>query len=188
MDRTQVGFWRWGAEVVRLHVTDGAVGWKLLRRIRLHAERMTRPVLFSANGLSAEGWRLTIRQQDIRITDAIRIGGDHLFLTKIEQTLERPGFLTVDAAKVRTVHCCAAVETSQPGPTFPAALTEKYIRHEQHMPEAVNLLCYVLVTPKCVDLTPGSLVDVDGEPYEVLLAHRLDEAKNEYEIYRKADL
>ncbi|MBQ3072678.1 MAG: hypothetical protein IJD20_05250 [Oscillospiraceae bacterium] len=188
MDKTQVGLWRPIAEVLRLSAEENVVRWKPIRRIRMYAERLPRPALFSANGLSSEGWRFTIRALDLRITDAIRWNGRHYFLTSIVQTPARPGFLTVEAAKVKLVDCVAAKETTCPGPAFQAVLTEKYIRHEQHSPDAVNLICYVLVTPKCVALAPGSLVEIDGAPYEVLVAHKLDEAKNEYECLRKADL
>lgn len=188
MDKTQVGFWRWSGEILRLTVTPASVTWNRIRRIRFHAERTGKPAVFSTVGLSAEGWRFTIRAQDLRITDALRIGQDHYFLTSIQEIPDRIGFLTVDAAKINLVQCTAGKEREEPGPSFPAALTEKYLRHEQHRPDAVNLICYVLVTPKCINLEPGSLVDVDGEAYEVLVAHRLDGVKNEYEIYRKADL
>ena len=184
----QVGLWRPVAEVLRLSVEENVVRWKPIRRIRMYAERLPRPALFSANGLSAEGWRFTIRALELRITDAIRWKGRHYFLTSIDRIPGRPGFLTVEAAKVKLADCVAAKETAHPGPAFQAVLTEKYIRHEQHLPDAVNLILYVLVTPKCVNLTPGSLVEIDGTPCEVLVAHKLDEAKNEYECYRKADL
>ena len=188
MDKLNVGFWRPVAEVLRLSSNDDSVTWRHLRRIRMYAERMKRPVLFSENGLSTEGWQFTVRAQDIRLMDAIRWNGNHFFLTSIEPYSEHPGFLTVTAAKVKVSSCVAAMETQHPGPKFPGVLTEKYIRHEQHMPDAVNLICYVLVTPKSVNLTPGSLVEIDGTAYEVLVAHRLDAVKNEYECYRKADL
>lgn len=188
MDKLNVGFWRPVAEVLRLKSNDDAVTWRRLRRIRMYAERMKRPVLFSENGLSTEGWQFTVRAQDIRLMDAIRWNGNHFFLTSIEALPDRRDFLTITAAKVKCVSCVAAMETQRPGPSFPGVLTEKYIRHEQHMPDAVNLICYVLVTPKCVNLAPGSLVEINKTPYEVLVAHRLDAVKNEYECYRKADL
>ena len=53
---------------------------------------------------------------------------------------------------------------------------------------AVNATAFVRVTPKIVDQEEGRLVDVDGTPYEIQTAHRLDAWKNEFEIVRKADL
>lgn len=60
-------------------------------------------------------------------------------------------------------------------------------RHEQLEPMARNTICYVLVTPKAIALTSGSLVEIAETPYEVLLAHDLDPYKNEYEIKRTGE-
>lgn len=53
--------------------------------------------------------------------------------------------------------------------SFPAVLTEKYLKHEQLEPYAINLITYVLVTPPSVELKRGGLVQVDGTAYEVQL-------------------
>ena len=46
----------------------------------------------------------------------------------------------------------------------------------------------MLVTPKAIALTPGQLVEVDGTPWPVTLAHTLDLWHNEYELEREVDL
>ena len=53
---------------------------------------------------------------------------------------------------------------------------------------SANELGLVLVTPKPITLRPGSLVEVRGAAWEVLVAHELDRYKNEYEIGRRVDL
>ena len=67
-------------------------------------------------------------------------------------------------------------------------MTEKYLGHEQREPYAANVLRHVLVTPKAIALTPGQLVEVDGTPWPVTLAHTLDLWHNEYELEREVDL
>ncbi|MPN39829.1 hypothetical protein SDC9_187363 [bioreactor metagenome] len=128
----------------------------------------------------------TIRRQSVDLGCAIVWGAQHCFLTSIVPTEDKI-HLVVTAAMVNIVSCVADAQATPQGKAFPAALTEKYIRHEQPEPYSMNTVCYVLVAPKAVSLAPGSLVDVDGTPYEVLCAHTLDTWKNEFEIMRKAD-
>ena len=179
---TEIGSFRDKAEILRLAVRPDKVAWKPLRSIWCRAERKNGTNIFSSVGLSAESWEFVMRQQDITVEDAIEWKGQHFFLTDVREL--KPGFLVVSAAKVHLVLC---VDDSS-GLHFPAALTEKYLRHEEPRPHSMSVQCFVLVTPKAVDLAAGSLVKVDGELYEVLVRHTLDGHKNEYEIYREADL
>lgn len=170
------------AKILRVFAADTEVAWKPLRSIWCRAERKNGTNIFSSVGLSAESWEFVLRQQDITVEDAIEWKGQHFFLTDVREL--KPGFLVVSAAKVHFVSC---VDDGS-GLNFPAVLTEKYLRHEEPRPHSMNVLCFVLVTPKAVNLDTGSLVKVDGELYEVLVRHTLDGHKNEYEIYREADL
>lgn len=184
MKRHQMGEFRHRLEKLRLQETAEAVQWITAGPLWAKAERQKAGNIFSSVGLSAESWTFTIRAQDLTMADALRFEGYHHFITAIGRA--EPGFYEVQTARVRLAQCRA--EPAGGGRRFPAALTEKYIRHEQLAPMAVNATAFVLVTPKIVDLEEGRLVDVDGTPYEIQTAHRLDAWKNEFEIVRKADL
>lgn len=184
MSRHQMGEFRRRLTKLRLETTPEEIVWRESDGIWAKAERRSGGNIFSSVGLSAESWTFTIRAQDLTTADALRLGLQHHFITSIEEEL--PGFFTVQTARVNIVQCQADLRDG--GLRFPAALTEKYIRHDQQLPPAVNTSCFVLVTPKQVDLKEGSLVDVAGEAYCVQIGHRLDAVKNEFEIVRARDL
>ena len=93
----------------------------------------------------------------------------------------------VKAALWETVACQKDVDLDPAGYKFPGVLTEKYLGHTQERPQTSTTVTYVLVTPKAIELAPGSLVDAGGKNYEVQVCHTLDAWKNEYEIQRKED-
>ena len=174
------------AKLLRIGSTADAVRWEPLRNIWVSAERKSGTNIFSSVGLSAESWEFVLRKQDITVEDAIEWHGQHFFLTDVREL--PPGFLQVAAARVHPVTCRADRDKGPNGRIFPAAMTEKYIRHEDVRPMSVNVTCFVLVTPKCVSLRAGSIVEIAGEGYEVLCCHTLDERKNEFEVCRTRDL
>lgn len=180
----QVGKMRDRAVRLRLAQTPEKVSWEASGNVWARAERQTGGNIFSSVGLSAESWKFTVRAQDITMHDALELDGRHHFITAIDKP-ER-GFFEIMTARVKMTACQA--EPGAGGLIFPAALTEKYVRHEQLSPMADNTVSYVLVTPKCVDLEEGRLVKADGLIYEIQTAHRLDEYKNEFEIVRRWDL
>ncbi len=173
--------------IMELTESDTGWAWTERRKAWARAEQSDRTNIFSSVGIGARTVIFTIRKQSIDLHCAIVWNGQHCFLTAVEPTEDKL-HLIVTAAVVTVASCVADADKTPRGAAFPAALTEKYIRHEQREPYAMNVICYVLVTPKAVSLTPGSLVDVDGTAYQVLAAHILDPYKNEYEIMRKADL
>lgn len=184
MSRHQMGEFRDRLTRLRLHQRDTEISWGDAGGLWAKAERQRGGNIFSSVGLSAESWSFTIRAQDLTMADALRFDGHHHFITSIDRV--ELGFWVVQTARVKVVQCQA--EPASAGIRFPAALTEKYIRHEQQLPMAVNTTCFVLVTPKIVELEEGRLVDVEGVPYEVQIGHRLDAWKNEFEIVRTEDL
>ena len=160
--------------------------WESVRRTWARAEVSDKTCLFSSVGIGARRVVFTLRRQDLTLHQAFRWKGQHCFLTSIVP--DGLDHLTVTAALVDIVDCLAGAGEAAPGPRFPGVLTEKYLKHEQETPMAVNTLTYVLVTPKAAALESGSLTEVDGVPYEVQVAHTLDRWKNEYEIVRVVDL
>lgn len=180
----QMGEFRDRLTLLRLNITDSEISWQESGKLWARSERQKAGNIFSSVGLSAESWEFIVRAQDLTAKDALLFEGHHHFITSIDRV--ELGFWVVSTARVRVVRCQA--DPANNGLLFPAAMTEKYIRHEQQLPMAINTTCFVLVTPKIVDLDEGSLVAVDGVPYEVQIGHRLDSFKNEFEVVRKADL
>lgn len=173
-------------EVLELTQTqeDGGTArtWETIRRTWTKAELMTKTNVYSVHGLGAAGVTFTLRRQPLGLDNALRWRGQHCLITAI-RPLGRLYWL-VDAALVVLSQC----EYRYTGARFPAIMTEKYLGHQQLEPLAVNTLRHVLVTPKRIELTPGKLVEVDGESWPIRVAHLLDPHMNEYELERTVDL
>lgn len=173
-------------EVLELAETEAGWAWTPARETWAGVEVTDKTNLFSKVGIGARDVALVLRKQGLTLGHALRWRGWHLFLTSLTEA--RRGWLDGRAALVDPVECQGDVHLETPGKVFPGVLTEKYIRFEQGEPMAQNVLAYVLVTPKPVELVRGGLVAVRGELYAVRAAHILDPFKNEYEIMRKKDL
>ncbi len=98
----------------------------------------------------------------------------------------QPGFIVVKAAKVLFVTC---EKENQEGEkfSFPGFLAEKWVKHQEKNPFDSNVMQYVLVTPKEVELESGAIITSGSESYHLLLGHTLEEDYNEYEIRRTED-
>ena len=142
--------------------------------------------LFSSVGIGARNAKLVLRTRPLNLHQALRWKEQHLFLTGITK-LDRM-HLTVSAALVEVDEVSLYRNADTVEKTFPGVLTERYVRHEQDWPMSVNQVSLVLITPKPITLEPGSLIQVRGAFWEVLVPHELDEYKNEYEIGRTVDL
>lgn len=162
--------------------SPGVWAWRQARTTWASVEQTTRHNVWSVHGIGATGVTMTMRRQALRLGNALEWRGRHCFLTAI-QPLGR-NHMEVSAALVTVSQC----EDRMAGIRFPASMTEKYLGHEQREPYAANVLRHVLVTPKTIALTPGQLVEVDGTPWPVTLAHTLDLWHNEYELEREVDL
>lgn len=169
-------------ELLRLVKGENEYRWELLRRSWASVELQQRRNNFSAHGIGAAGAELVLRRQELTLLDAIRWRGQHLFLTGIAP--RGRNHLTAAAALVE-VRACRDPES---GLAFPGVVTEKYLGHQQEEPMAVNTMRHILITHPEIVLRPGHLVDVDGKPWRILLAHRLDPRKTEYEIEREVEL
>ena len=159
-----------------------AWAWEMVRRTWASAKLMSRPNVYSVHGLGAAGVTFTLRRQPLNLDSALWWRGQHCLITAI-RPLGRL-YLTVDAALVVLSRC----RDPKTGDTFPAVMTEEYVRQEQMEPMAKNICQRVLVTPKAVKLTPGPLVEVDGVEWPIITPYELDPHKNEYTLRRKATL
>ena len=185
-DAVEVGRLSDRVEVQELLKTTGESGtayaWETVRRTWARAELMTRPNVYSVHGLGAAGVTFTLRRQPLDPDSALWWRGQHCLITAIRPMGRL--YLTVEAALVVLSQC----RSPQIGETFPAVMTEKYVRHEQLEPMAINTHQRVLVTPKAVRLAPGPLVEVDGVEWPITTPYELDPHKNEYALERTIDL
>lgn len=162
---------------------DGtAYTWEPVRLTWAQTELMTRTNVYSVHGVGAAGVSFTMRRQPLDLDSALRWKGQHCLITAI-RPLGRM-YLTVEAALVVLSQC----RNPETGDTFPAVMTEEYVRHEQLEPMAKNIIQRVLVTPKAVRARTGPLVVVDGVEWPIITPYELDPHKNEYTLRRKVAL
>ena len=175
-------------KVTLLELTQTESGWEWSSKGTRYASVIpgTGKTLFSSVGIGANTLEIKMRSCPISLHNAFLWRNEHCFISELRPDPESNGHLIVRAATVAVSQC--AFSPADGGKQFPAVLTEKYLKHEQDMPMARNVLTYVLVTPKPIELKPGRLVQVGDEVCHILTAHTLDPYKNEYEIQRECDL
>ena len=176
--------------------------WTVIRRVPAQITQTGRTNLFSRVGIGARDAALVLRRQPLSLHNALRWRGQHLFLTAITERGRL--YMDASAALVGAVPCTAEARTHTVGagnrpednePTrwsFPAVLTERYVRYERDESYATAETGYVLVTPAPVDLPEGALITVGEGPakgvYELRGRHVLDRYKNEYDLTRRGDV
>ena len=179
-----------------------AYTWECRRLCWAGVETAVKKVVFSVDGMSAEGAEVTVRPDpDLSLQQAMRWKGQ--FLLPVTITLdEGRGRQTVTAAQ-----CDCTELTVQPQArtgrdslnrpvaikadnfTFPGILLEKYSRNEADEVSRTLVQQRVLVTPKEIVLRAGDLVGKSGEtPYTVRQVLDLDPNRNEYVIERSWDI
>ncbi len=187
-----IGSYRERADVLELVETGGNFDWAVSGRVWCRLDRTGKLSIFAKTGLAAEGYKISMRDRPLTLHNALRIGGRHFFITALDRSVR--GFLEVEAVSVPLVTATAYPNEPENAFTFPACLTELYVKHVQGEPFAENIIDYVLVTPKPVVIVPGSLVELtrsdcdEGKRFPVITAHTLDEAKNEYVLRKETDL
>lgn len=158
-------------------------------------------VIYSKNAAAVEGAEVTIKNCDINRHEALRINGRFYLITNIDDT-DRT-YLTLSAAAVKLVEFTGKRISSEMGELnrpinreldiagFCGVLNEKYIKHEQQIPNAELESGLILTTPKAVLLQSGDTIIANmGDEkveYAVLIAHTADEFINDYEIFRVVD-
>lgn len=156
--------------------------WTAVRHVWAKVSLTGKQCYFSKVGLGARAAEITMRDIPLDLRHAIRWRGQHLFPTEI--TRPQRGWMVVQAA-VMDVERWRLLGDGRPDVSFPAAITEKYVRYAQEEPMAAHSVTYVLVTPKAITLEPSDLVsnsDTAKGVYVVGACHTVDPYKNEYEI------
>lgn len=180
--------------VLSINKSGNVYTWSVDATAWAKVEVTTKNNLFSRVGIGAKSVNFVIRKRSLTLHNAFYWNGKHCFLTDIIENEDRM-YYEVTAALIEPRNCTVE-RTNKPTldnfnrpiytePTiisFPACLTEKYIRQTQEQPMSTIESRYVLVTPKTITLSDGELVTIDNIAYEVLVTHSLDEYKNEYEI------
>lgn len=167
---------------VQLLEYDAQAGqWIKAREIWCQARREGKANLFSKIGVGAEGWRFTMRRQQITLHNALFAGGYHHVITSIEG--QERMYAIVCAARVRLTQVSRGPELG----SFPAVLSEKWAGYSADAAKSTSEDRLVMTTPKAERAAVNDVLTIDGEYWYVELAHELDEYKNEYEIVRKRD-
>ena len=165
----------------------GNIAWTPSRKRWASVEIDTQRNLFSVVGVGSRGATITLRAETkFTMSQALRWRGQFLYPTSVTLDPGRDRY-EVKAALCNPVDCQADMDRENHGICFPGILTEKYVGHDQPDFHSEVTTTYVLVTPKSVELRPGSWLVADGQYYLVLTPHLLDPYKNEFEIRRKED-
>jgi len=191
---------RESVEVLGLQSSGSVYIWNKNRTMWAKVEQEQKKNLFSQVGIGVKSIKFTIWKQNLSLNNAFSWQGKHCFITDINEIDRMCLCCEVTAALIEPKTCIATrfvttknelnrpVTTPQPVSTFPGYLVEKYMGYAQQKPQAVSEIQYVLVTPKIITLELADLIEIDGETYNVQIAHTLDEYKNEYEIVVKKDV
>lgn len=166
--------------------------WDSIITVWANVEQNNKTNLFSKVGVGEKTVKFIIRKRDLTLHNAFEWQNRHCFLTDIRE-IDR-SYLEVIAAQIEPTICSLTRnvllknELNRPvlKPkricSFPACMVEKYLGFQQQIPQAINTMTYVLVTPKAIELLVGDLVKIGDNVYNVQIIHNLDEYKNEYEI------
>lgn len=166
--------------------------WVPFHETMAQIERLNKRSIFSAVALAAVPLELILRPQKISLANSILWGDQQLYITAVEQLRYA---VKVNAAPLQSVTVEQRIvrfernELNNPVPldpeiiSFPAWLTEKYVKANRDVPRTAIETGYVLIVPKAIPEIPtGDIIDIDGKAYAVEVRHLLDPDRNEYEV------
>lgn len=186
--------------ILSINQAENTYTWEPTSESWAKIEQLTGNNLFSKVGLGAKSVKITARKKcGLTLHNAFLWKGKHCFLTDICE-IDR-AYYEITAALIEPQIC--TIERTNPPRlnelnrpiydestviSFPGCVTEKYMGHVQNEPMATKEIRNVLVTPKNITVKCGEIVTINNIAYNVLIAHELDEYKNEYEILVKEDI
>lgn len=183
-------------DIVSIFVEANDYSWNIKRSVWARVEPTTKRNIFSEQGFSAKLINILVRKCDVTLHNAIRWNQKHCIITDIIEKDRM--YYEISAALIEPVICFAERENEPELDelnrpiyndaankiSFPAYITEKYVRQTEDVAMSTVESKYVLVSPKEIRLDDGNIVEVDGEPFEILVSHTLSDYKNEYEVRR----
>lgn len=184
-------------EILTLKNLGNNYSWEKASIIWAEVTALDKINIFSKVGIGAKSFKFVIRKRDLTLHNAFKWRDNHCFITDIKDMGRL--YLEVTAAMIEPRACTVTrseivknslnrpVESSPVTITFPGCLVEKYLGHKQQIPQVINEIAYVLVTPKSINLEIGDLIEIKEDVFNIKVAHVLDEYKNEYEIFLKKD-
>ena len=186
-------------EILEFSTVSGGFEWKEAGKIWLSVKETGKKNLFSGVGVGAAGAEILIREAPVTLHNAIRWKGQHYFLTNIQEEGIHPVYLKIQAARItpKTViqhrmdtklgERNRPINEYKPVQTFPACITEKYVKSSDEDSHVETQTQLAAVTPKAIEAKAGDLFEVEGRKYRVMTAHLQDEYKNEYIIQQTED-
>ncbi|MEG1492563.1 MAG: hypothetical protein RR394_09965 [Oscillospiraceae bacterium] len=184
--------------VLQLLKTENCWAFNPFHQTFGHVEIKNTRNIFSTTAMSARTVEVTVRRQAITLRDSLLWGDKQLFISAIDDSKKH--LLTITAAEIAPVTVLRKIErygkNEMNNPirlapveqTFPAWISEKYVKLEKDKPAANIETVFVLIVPKAVDvLAVGDLIVFGGAAYAVEICHLLDPNKNEYEIVFRGD-
>ena len=170
--------------VMDYRMTENGYAWVENRKIWGAVERVYQRAPFSNYAVYAARSAEVVTAAGVCWEEGMCIDGEYGMISKIVPQGHFKQKITVVFLPLR--HCFTVGASGKV--RFQAVMGEKYVRHEQREPMAVNVAAYVLITPKVMCLQAGKIVEVEGESYVVLAEHTAGEVRNEYEIAKTKDL
>lgn len=159
--------------------------------------RLNRRSIFSSVALAAVSLELTVRAQSVGLQNSILWGEQQLYITEVERQRH---FVVIKASPLQPVTVEREIvrygrnEMNNPVRlepetlSFPAWLTEKYVKADRDLPRTALETGYVLIVPKAIPEIPvGDVIEVDGKSFAVEQQHLLDPDRSEYEIVQRRD-
>lgn len=184
--------------VLRLSGTTD-LRWESLAEVWISGKSTGRKNLFSKVGIGADGAEFLLRERDLTLHDAILWNGRHYFLTDIVKEGAHPVYYRVQAARVTPEIVTVWRDTVEKGAynrpertakqigSFPGCITEKYLGSSQEDSHIESEKRLIVVAPKAALYREGDRFTIWEEEYRVMVVHRLEDWKNEYEVQRTED-
>ena len=173
-----------------LTLAGAAYSWTTSGEVWAKANGSDKKTYLSSIGVGARSAEMLFRAESTpTMQNLLGWQGRFYFPTSIIQD-DRAAFAEVIAAQVEPI--TATLSAYRPEvtlKTFPAVLLEKYLKYMQERPMAIAQESYILIVPKAIALEVADLVSLPGlGVFHVDVPHRLDPARNEYEITRQVDI
>ena len=179
----QAGELRERVTLLTLAEQDGIYSYQPEKTVFAAAESSERGTILSGLGMGARAAEMTFRAADAPdLMQVLRWRGKTYVVSTVLPDLRLWTKVMAAQAELRTAKV-------KDGPEFQAVLLEKYIRWASEKPMDTTAESYLMLTPKEIELQAADILTIEGiGVFHITVCHRLDPAKNEYEILREVEL